>query len=348
MRRLLLVLIPLLIIAIIVGGLFLAARVKQYAITIYREEGSVMFKPEGGEYVEITEEEKNIPNHSFVKTSGDGLAEIVLPDNSMISLSNDTEMQINFDANINVVQSIGKAWFRVQKLAGKKEFTVESPTAIASVRGTIFGVEHTNAIDPDVIYVTDSEVEIAELVLENGQKVKKNIQTLGKNKLAKILAGENGKVEIVDLPQEKKDTAWFQRNEIINEEFKKGNPRGIIKKLKNDARIKDLTGKMKAAKNKTLGVESGNFLEGLTSPDFLSDSSKVCDSYKSSEYEAGLEKIRNSKELFGGWGSWLLSLAEDLKNACQDGQIDSTEAVEIEKLYGQQPSATFVPQIPSQ
>ncbi|OGM05529.1 hypothetical protein A2125_00820 [Candidatus Woesebacteria bacterium GWB1_43_5] len=330
MKKILLVVVALVLVAVIVGGYLLVKKSAQASITIFKETGEVMHKPDGGDYATISSDELNIPNRSFVKTGGDGLAHVILPDNSMISLSTNTEMQINYNEKTNIIQSLGNAWFRVQKLAGKGEFTVKTPTSVATVRGTIFGVEMEDG--GEVVYVTEDSVEIG--------KDLDHLQNLAENKLATLA---EGKTEITDIPQEKKQTPWFRRNEIINREFERGNPREFIKRLRASEEIKVIDEELKLLRvtgKQTLGTESGLF-ENFTTEGWWKNNTEACAYINSTEYAQATQELQNSRGFLGDWGDWIVKAIEAVKRACGDGVIGAGEASEIEKLYVNQPQMNF-------
>ena len=62
--------------------------------------------------------------------------------NSQITLSNYSKDGDNWIIKIN--QIVGRTWNRVQKLVGASIYEVNTPTAVATVRGTAFGID-TNA-----------------------------------------------------------------------------------------------------------------------------------------------------------------------------------------------------------
>ncbi|MBI2103764.1 FecR domain-containing protein [Candidatus Woesebacteria bacterium] len=336
-----------LIILIVVGGVFvLRNRIgRSQTLTVFKDSGEVLYKPEGGEYSSIDADEFEIPNKSFVKTGEDGLAHVVLPDDSIISLSENSEMQINYDIATGVFQSLGSAWFRVQKLVGGAKFTVETPTAIAAVRGTIFGVERPVADGEEVSYVTDGSIEIAQLKEQDEEKVRQNSQELGENKLAKIRTVDQGAPEVIDIPEEKRQTPWFRRNEIINQLFKEGRPREFLKKLRENTEIKQIDEELRLLREskRTLGGES-DWLEKFSTYSWL-QSGEACRYINSSEYQEAVSQIKANQSLFGSWGDWLLQAIDLIVGACSDGVIDANEAVEIQNFYQSQPQPNFsIPQ----
>src|SRR3990167_7487080 len=125
---------------------------------LIKESCKVSYKT-GDEYKELTETQINLPDKSFVKT-GNGSAHILLPDNSLLTLDTNTEIQVKIDsAGINVMQLTGNTWNRVQKVINDQEYTVTTPNIIAAVRGTIFSVRADKSVASSVA-VIDQSVEV--------------------------------------------------------------------------------------------------------------------------------------------------------------------------------------------
>jgi len=76
-----------------------------------------------------------------VKTSDNSLANIIFSD-SVMRLDSNTEVKIDsLDQNsVSLMQTIGKTWSRLLKISGISSYEVNTPEAIASVRGTGFAV----------------------------------------------------------------------------------------------------------------------------------------------------------------------------------------------------------------
>lgn len=338
------ILVGFVIVLVIAVAAFLILRnraTSEAKLTVLRDSGEVSFKGKSGEYTPITTEEQEIPNGSFVKTGEDGLAHVVLPDESMISLSSNTEMQVNYGGPTDVFQTLGNAWFRVQKVAGREEFTVETPTTVATVRGTIFGVERSG--DDEVVYVTEDKVEIAQLQEEDGKKVKKNVQTLVKDRLANIKEKGKGVVEVVDLPEDKKQTAWFRRNELINREFGKGEAREFIKMLRERKDFQEIDqeiirNRLQKRFQNTLGVEGegADFLKTLgMDTSWFGESSEACTYINSSEYKESIAQLSQSREFLGEYADQIIKIIDSAVVFCEDGVIDANEALQLSEIYSQ-------------
>ena len=102
-----------------------------------------------------------------VKTGPDGEAEIIIADGSVIRLAPDSELLINqmnleslWKQDVNVSLTKGKLWFRIIKIFDDgSSWEAETPTVVATVRGTAFGMEVMEDGNVDVL-VAESEVFI--------------------------------------------------------------------------------------------------------------------------------------------------------------------------------------------
>ena len=91
-----------------------------------------------------------------VKTLANSEAAVVLHESIIISMDPETEIFIKDLAtqHLKVDQSSGSTWNKFTGLAGVEGLSIETPTTVATVRGTGFGVEM------DQILVGEGEVEV--------------------------------------------------------------------------------------------------------------------------------------------------------------------------------------------
>jgi hypothetical protein len=118
------------------------------------EEGSVQVN-QGKGWVSATDE-MNLGLNDRVKTLDDGYASVVLFESTIISLEPATEVLIqNLEkAEQRIRQEAGSTWNKFTGLAGVEGLSVETPTTVATVRGTSFGVTM------DAVYVGEGDVEV--------------------------------------------------------------------------------------------------------------------------------------------------------------------------------------------
>ncbi|MBX4205997.1 FecR family protein [Candidatus Microgenomates bacterium] len=299
-------------------------------LTIYKDSGTASYKS-GKDFVEVTSEKLSIPNHSEVKTSADGLAHVILPDGSMISLAENTQMKVNYDPkSTQILQSLGSAWFRIKKLVGSSEFNVETSTSVATVRGTIFAVE--TGLE-DTVYVTQSSVDISQFKDESGQKTKQNTQSLKENKLSKIGKIEKGSPKITDIPDSVKKSAWFRRNELINKEFDQGITDGFVKKLHDNPQIQQIDQELQTQRQSSNPGLFGQF----TTTKWTAGGAEACTYINSAEYNQAISQLSAYSSMLGNWGTWLQKAVDLTKNACRDNIIDENEATQLQNFYQTQP-----------
>lgn len=95
-----------------------------------------------------------------IKTGKDSKAEISFSDGTIIRLGEKSNFYIDRADSIRSFKLlVGKFWAKVAKLTGKQKFQVESPTAVAGVRGTIFKVEVSDD-STSRIAVEEGQVEV--------------------------------------------------------------------------------------------------------------------------------------------------------------------------------------------
>ena len=111
-------------------------------IILYKESGLVSIKePLDSVIKPVTEKSIVIKNKTVVTTGTSSRASVLLPDNSIVSLSANTEITINYTASsTNIFQSLGSTYHRVQTLIAGKSYEVQTPSTLAAVRGTKFAV----------------------------------------------------------------------------------------------------------------------------------------------------------------------------------------------------------------
>lgn len=138
-------------------------------ILLYAESGDVSFKTNtASEFQKVINSPTTIPNQSVVHTDI-GKASVLLPDNSTISLENNTEIIVNYSSNkTSIFQNFGVTYHRVQKLITGSIYQVQTEGTLAAVRGTKFAVRYDKTTKKTKIAVTESKVEVSSLPKFNG------------------------------------------------------------------------------------------------------------------------------------------------------------------------------------
>ena len=185
--------------------------------------GLVMVKPVGSRKYIPAYKGQMLKNGEWVKTKEGVFVAIAFLDGSNIKIQQKTEVKITSyrmtakDLKTNLEMSKGQAWSNVADQGAGGEFTITTPTAVASVKGTEFDLEYDIEKGETTLIVFAGEVEFA-------------------GELGKILAGamtssKDGaavqKLTLDDLP------SWQNKTDP-----------GITFKLKSDKIGKQQTGKI--------------------------------------------------------------------------------------------------------
>jgi hypothetical protein len=123
-----------------------------------------------------------------IKTGAGGEASVILYESAIVSLEPNTEISIAelSDENVAIKQSSGSTWNKFTGLSGLKGMEVETPNAVATVRGTEFGV------GMDDVQVMEGTVDTEDK--ESGETLK-----VPAGKMASRL---EGKLALSDLSEE--------------------------------------------------------------------------------------------------------------------------------------------------
>ena len=132
--------------------------------TLYRTNGEVFFKKDGDNNFSVFSGENiQLPNKTTVKTVN-GKAYVLFEDTSVITLKENTEIVVKIeDKNISILQMFGKTYHRVETLLAGKTYEVRTPTTLAAVRGTKFGVSYDLTKKETKIAVTESKVAVKDI-----------------------------------------------------------------------------------------------------------------------------------------------------------------------------------------
>lgn len=146
-KKILLV-IPVAIILIIIGFVWLTITPEVAKAQLIIESGTVQIKTEGGSWIPA-QNGTLLYQSDTIKTGRNTSVSIVLFKSSIIRLDSNTEVTINEileqdgETHVKIQQDIGRTWNSISKLSGIDNYEVQTPTTIASVRGTSFDVNVT-------------------------------------------------------------------------------------------------------------------------------------------------------------------------------------------------------------
>jgi len=140
-----------------------------------------------------------------------GKASVVFFDSSVLRLDENTEVAVKrlSKSSVSLKQASGQTWSRILKVSGIQDYKIETPTTVATVRGTGFGVK-----------VADGDTKI---VVKEG---KVHVASYEEDKMvAEAVVTENMELEVVDeAPEEMEIEAmeadvWIDENVVEDEEF---------------------------------------------------------------------------------------------------------------------------------
>jgi hypothetical protein len=111
--------------------------------------------------------QSEVSSGNIVRTGKDSRLEIELPDGSFLRFDENTSFVVLASAyvekekrrDVGIRMLLGKAWARVSRLLGRGRFAIETPTAVAGVRGTVYRL-NLNRDRSAVVKVYDGEVEV--------------------------------------------------------------------------------------------------------------------------------------------------------------------------------------------
>lgn len=145
-------------------------------------EGKAFYKFQPNEqWKNLTTKPVSLPTGSFVFTSAKSSAKIIFGDNSFVTLNENSLLKINTytstDKKENLyLKTIGRLTLEIKKILGKKtEFKIETPTALATVRGTKVRIFVQNNLYTGVAVAT-GDVNVRSSYLYRGT-VAKNTRT---------------------------------------------------------------------------------------------------------------------------------------------------------------------------
>ena len=129
--------------------------------------GLVMVKPIGSRKYIPAHKGQMLKNGEWVKTKDGVFVAIVFLDGSNIKIQQQTEVKISSyrmtakELKTNLEMSKGQAWSDVADQGAGGEFTITTPTAVASVKGTEFDLEYDIDKGETTLIVLAGEVEFA-------------------------------------------------------------------------------------------------------------------------------------------------------------------------------------------
>jgi hypothetical protein len=189
--------------------------------------GLVMVKPVGSRKYIPAYKGQMLKNGEWLKTKDGVFVAIVFLDGSNIKIQQQTEVKITSyrmtakDLKTNLEMSKGQAWSNVADQGAGGEFTITTPTAVASVKGTEFDLEFDEDNGESILTVMSGEVSFA-------------------NELGELIAGA------MEAASASKDSGPSKRKISSKDlpSWQKNTDPGLAFKLKPDTFGKQPTGKI--------------------------------------------------------------------------------------------------------
>lgn len=198
--------------------------------TLIVTSGDVLYG-DGEIFTRVETEEIELPNKTFVKTD-EGTADIILPNNSVITMDSFTSIQLVFtDERTTLKQLYGNTWNRIKDLASMGEYRVETDNTIAAVRGTVFSVNVDKA--------KNTEVHVVESLVEVTKGVKKPDQTweviekelIEQGRFAKVETPRDAKMLKNEIPEAMKVSNWYTGNQALDQQMMQIESKEELKKI---------------------------------------------------------------------------------------------------------------------
>jgi hypothetical protein len=156
--------------------------------------------------------ENNMELHRYdsVRTGDNSSASIIIFKGSIIRLDSNTEVYLEEliqgeeGTFVTIEQEAGRTWSTVQKISGIDEYEVQTPTAVASVRGTSFDINIENGTT--IVGVIKGSVDVKKTDNET-------VYTVLENYSVAVDSEEVGEPEDFDLDD------WITNNLLKDEDF---------------------------------------------------------------------------------------------------------------------------------
>jgi hypothetical protein len=148
LKRLLFIIIPLIVIISIIGILWFTQSSNTVSAQLVINYGNVDVKHAGSSWMAATSG-MLLYQSDALRTGDDTYASVILFESSIIRLDSNTEILLKEiiqqakTTNITIEQESGRTWNTIQKISGIDNYEVQTPTTVASVRGTTFDVNIT-------------------------------------------------------------------------------------------------------------------------------------------------------------------------------------------------------------
>lgn len=198
-------------------------------IVLYWESGEVFYTAGSGEAKLDKDYSSTVIDTGTQVRTVEGSAYVLFPDNSMMSIDEDTTIIIEYSKDkVSILQTLGNTYHRVKTLESGQQYEVRTPGTLAAVRGTSFAVLLDSKTKKTNVKVTESKVSVKKL---DSTKPMKDAPVV----LEEIIVEKDFQVDVPDTStqvtrplapirmQEKdtRDSGWMEKNVIIDQVTKK-------------------------------------------------------------------------------------------------------------------------------
>lgn len=192
------------------------------AALLYVTEGEITYiKKEKEKSVGVSDDPTLLSSGSKLSTRH-GKGHIIFPDGSLMSLDQETEVVITFTLDrTSIQQLIGRTWHRVVRLSGSGSYEVITPTAVAAVRGTRFGVDVVTEKGKPVakVYVTENTVAVTQIIEQQGEIIYGEEELVSIGEVVEVQEADTSlELEVEEIPLDTLQTEWFEENIKLDEQ----------------------------------------------------------------------------------------------------------------------------------
>lgn len=208
---------------------------------LFVESGNVFTKPnKDANYIALSEKKVLVKNGSYIKTEV-GLAHIVFPSNSVISLGENSELEVKYTKNnISISQFIGDTYSRVEKLVSGDTYEVYTSGTLAAVRGTKFAVRYDSKIKKAKVAVTENTVLVSRVAATSSTPTKVTFGMLANVDETINPAKTNESVVVSETKNDTTMNVWIERNLLLDEYIKTDAKRFFEKLIKTEGSGNDI------------------------------------------------------------------------------------------------------------
>jgi len=212
-KKILFLVVPAIVILCIIGFILLMPGSDTVKAQLIIESGDIQVKHDGGSWVSA-QNGMDLYQSDSIKTGVNASASIVFFKSSIIRLDSNTEVSIqeiiqsDDGANVKIKQDAGRTWSTVAKISGIDSYDVQTPTTIASVRGTAFDV-HIKSDGKTEVGVGRGIVNVSRL--EDG----KVVETINVNKDEAVTVTTDKNLEIKTFEKDN----WVLDNQQKDEDI---------------------------------------------------------------------------------------------------------------------------------